>query len=150
MSLHLFNKIAFVQAFIVKQRDKLQQFIVLLIVCTIARDNSLSRYVSCHIWYGEACTPFESYWCVQYTVAFCCQAIHKKILLRFDTSFDIQTMMKIYVIEIIFKSHKPFQSYQLTEFSQKGWLGWASQLGTLKGLVRSENNSNGIYFHRHF
>ena len=31
-----------------------------------------------------------------------------------DTSFEIKMMMKIYAIEIIFKSHKPFQSYLLT------------------------------------
>ena len=48
------------------------------------------------------------------TVGFQCQAIHKKFLRRFDTNFDIKMMMKIYAIEIIFKSHKPFQSYQLT------------------------------------
>ena len=47
------------------------------------------------------------------TVGFWCQVIHKKILRRFDTSFVIKLMVKIYVIEIIFKSHEPFQSYQL-------------------------------------
>ena len=32
-----------------------------------------------------------------------------------DTSFVIKMMVKIYAIEIIFKSHEPFfQSYQLT------------------------------------
>ena len=33
---------------------------------------------------------------------------------RFDISFGIKMMMEIYAIEIIFKSHEPFQSYQLT------------------------------------
>ena len=33
----------------------------------------------------------------------------QKFLRRFDNSFDI----KIYAIDIIFKSHKPFQSCQL-------------------------------------
>ena len=47
------------------------------------------------------------------TVGFWCQAIHKKFLKRFDTSFDIKMMMKIYAIKVIFKSHEPFQSYQL-------------------------------------
>ena len=51
---------------------------------------------------------------ITYTVGFWCQAIHKKILPRFDTSFDIKMMMKIYAIEIIFKSHEPLQSCQLT------------------------------------
>ena len=37
------------------------------------------------------------------------------------------------------------QSYQLT-----GWLGQASELVTLKGLMGFENNFNGIYFHHHF
>ena len=46
------------------------------------------------------------------TLGFQCQAIHKKFLRRFDTSFDIKMMMKIYAIEIIFKFHEPFQSYQ--------------------------------------
>ena len=48
------------------------------------------------------------------TVGFWCQGIHIKLLWRFDTSFGIEIMMKIYAIEIIFKSHEPFQSYQLT------------------------------------
>ena len=39
---------------------------------------------------------------LQFTVGFWCQAIHKKVLQRFDTSFDI-TMM-------IFKFHESFQS----------------------------------------
>ena len=42
------------------------------------------------------------------TVGFWCQAIHK----RFDTSFEIKMMVKIYAIEIIFKSHEPFQPIQ--------------------------------------
>ena len=49
-----------------------------------------------------------------YTVGFWCQTIHKKFLQRFDTSFDIKMMVKIYAIEITFKSHEPFQSYLLT------------------------------------
>ena len=51
---------------------------------------------------------------LQFTVGFWCQAIHKKVLQRFDTSFDITMMIKIYAIEIIFKFHGSFQSYQLT------------------------------------
>ena len=35
------------------------------------------------------------------TVGFWCQTIHKKFLRRFDTSFDIKMMMKIYAIEIV-------------------------------------------------
>ena len=49
-----------------------------------------------------------------YTAGFWRQAIQKKFLERFDTSFDIKMVMKIYAIEIIFKYHEPFQSYQLT------------------------------------
>ena len=37
----------------------------------------------------------------------------QKILQKFDTSFEIKMMVKIYAIEIIFRSHVPFQSYQL-------------------------------------
>ena len=33
---------------------------------------------------------------------------------RFNISCGIKMMMEIYAIEIIFKSHEPFQSYQLT------------------------------------
>ena len=54
----------------------------------------------------------------------------------------------MYAIENILKSRKPFQSYQLT--AQKGWLGRANLLVTLKRLVGFENNFNGIYFHHHF
>ena len=48
------------------------------------------------------------------TVDFWCQAIHKKFLQRFDTSFEIKMTVKVYAIEISFKFHDPFQSYQLT------------------------------------
>ena len=37
-----------------------------------------------------------------------------QILQRFDTSFETKMMVKIYTIEIIFRSHKPFQSYLQT------------------------------------
>ena len=36
------------------------------------------------------------------TKGFWCQPIHKKIFQRFDTSFEIKMMAKIYVIEIFF------------------------------------------------
>ena len=49
------------------------------------------------------------------TVGFWCQAIHKKFLRIFATSFEIKMMVKIYAIEIIFKSQEPFQSYQLAQ-----------------------------------
>ena len=39
--------------------------------------------------------------------------IPKRQAISTDTSFEIKMMMKIYVIEIIFKSHKSFQSYLL-------------------------------------
>ena len=48
------------------------------------------------------------------TVGFQCQAIHKKFLHRFGTRFETKMIVKIYAIEIIFKSHGPFQSYKLT------------------------------------
>ena len=48
------------------------------------------------------------------TVGFWCQMIVQKFLQRFNTSFEIKMMVKIYAIEFIFQSHKPFQSYQLT------------------------------------
>ena len=64
--------------------------------------------------------------------------------------------MKKYAIEIIFKSHESFQSYQLTDpanSARKAYpdpTGRASQLVTLKGLVGFENDFNGIYFHHLF
>ena len=39
----------------------------------------------------------------------------QKILTEIWHSFDIKMMLKIYTIEIIFKSHEPFQSYQLAD-----------------------------------
>ena len=42
------------------------------------------------------------------TVGFWCQTIHKKFLHIFNISFEIKMMVKIYAIEIIFKSYKPF------------------------------------------
>ena len=39
--------------------------------------------------------------------------MNKKFLLRFDTSFETKIMVKMYAIEIIFKSNEPLQSYQL-------------------------------------
>ena len=51
----------------------------------------------------------------QYTIGFWCEAMHKNSYrARFDTNFDIKMMMKIYAIDIIFKSNEPFQSYLLT------------------------------------
>jgi hypothetical protein len=51
----------------------------------------------------------------------------KRQAISTDTSFEIKMMVKIYAIEIIFKS---FQSYLLSNwpgrFSQKDWLGLAS------------------------
>jgi hypothetical protein len=52
-------------------------------------------------------------------------------------------MMKIYAIEIIFKSHEPFQSYLLTGQAD-------SAKKALKGVKGFENNFNGIYFHHNF
>ena len=40
--------------------------------------------------------------------------IPKRQAISTDTSFEIKMIMKIYAIVIIFKSHKPFQSYLLT------------------------------------
>ena len=40
--------------------------------------------------------------------------ITKRQAISTDTSFEIKMMVKIYAIEIIFKSHEPFQSYLLT------------------------------------
>ena len=61
-------------------------------------------------------------------------------------------MVKSGAIEIIFKSHEPFESYLPanwpSQFSQKGLLGRACL--TLKGLVGFENNFNDTTFHHHF
>ena len=40
--------------------------------------------------------------------------IPKRQVISTETSFEMKMMMKIYAIEIIFKSHEPFQSYQIT------------------------------------
>ena len=40
--------------------------------------------------------------------------IPKREAISTDTSFEIKMMVNIYAIEIIFKSHEPFQSYLLT------------------------------------
>ena len=40
--------------------------------------------------------------------------IPKRQAISTDTSFEIKIMVKIYAIEIIFRSHEPFQSYLLT------------------------------------
>ena len=40
--------------------------------------------------------------------------IPKRQAISTDTSFEIKMMVKIYAIEIIFRSHEPFQSYLLT------------------------------------
>ena len=40
--------------------------------------------------------------------------IPKRQAISTDTSFEVRMMMKIYAIEIILKSHEPFQSYMLT------------------------------------
>ena len=40
--------------------------------------------------------------------------IPKRQAISTDTCFEIKMMVKIYAIEIIFKSHEPFQSYLLT------------------------------------
>ena len=37
----------------------------------------------------------------------------RQFLQRFDTSFEVKMMVKIYAIEVIFKSHEPFHSYKL-------------------------------------
>ena len=41
--------------------------------------------------------------------------ITKRQAIYTDTSFDTKMMVKSGAIEIIFKSHKPYQSYQLTD-----------------------------------
>jgi hypothetical protein len=56
----------------------------------------------------------SNYFLNKITVGFWCQAMHKKFLQRFATSFDIKMMMEMYPIEIVSKSHEPFQSYHLT------------------------------------
>ena len=48
--------------------------------------------------------------------------IPKRQAIPTDTSFEIKMMMKIYAIEIIFRSHEPFQSYQLTGQQLAIWL----------------------------
>ena len=49
-----------------------------------------------------------------FTVGVWCQGIAQKIFRTFDTSFDTKMMVKCDAIEIIFKSHEPFQRYLLT------------------------------------
>ena len=54
-------------------------------------------------------------------VSFWCPVIQKKSY-RSDSS-DLTMMVKIYATEIIFKSHKPSQIYQLNWISQFSWKG---------------------------
>ena len=58
--------------------------------CTISRKQHSTEHTAC-----------ISFW------------IPKRPVIYTDISFD-KNMMKMYAIEIIFKSHEPFQSYQLT------------------------------------
>jgi hypothetical protein len=53
------------------------------------------------------------------TVGFWCQGIGQKFFRTFDTSFETKMMVKSGAIEIIFKSHKPFQSYLLKAVQDK-------------------------------
>ena len=48
--------------------------------------------------------------------------ISKRQAISTDTSFEIKMMVKIYAIEIIFRSHEPFQSYQLTGLAEPALL----------------------------
>ena len=82
---------------------------------------------------------------VPLTVGFWCQGIAQKFFRTFDTSFDTKMMVKSGAIEIIFKSHEPFQSYLLT--------GLAKRLvspGQLAGNVEFESNFDGTTFQHHF
>ena len=54
--------------------------------------------------------------------------ITKRQAISTGTSFEIKMIVKIYAIEIIFKSHEPFQSYLLTgqaNSAKKAGLGLA-------------------------
>ena len=48
--------------------------------------------------------------------------IPKRQAISTDTSFEIKMMVKTYAIKIIFRSHEPFQSYQLTDQQLAIWL----------------------------
>ena len=56
-----------------------------------------------------------------------------------NTSFDIKMMVKIYAIEIIFKFHEPFQSYQLNG------LAWLAFLAELAGPVSCKDSISMVY-----
>ena len=47
---------------------------------------------------------------LQVNVGFWCQGIEKQFFRIFDTSFDTKMMVESGAIEIILKSHEPFQS----------------------------------------
>ena len=51
----------------------------------------------------------------------------QKKLQRFDTRFEIKMMVKIYAIEIIFKSHEPFQPIQPERLVRPGQLAGNSE-----------------------
>ena len=48
------------------------------------------------------------------TILLIAKAVHCQYTKKSYTSFDTKIMMKISAIEIIFKSHEPFQTYLLT------------------------------------
>ena len=61
------------------------------------------------------------------TVDFWCQAIHKKILERFDTSFEIEIMVKICICHWNYfqipRTLSELPAYWLSQSSQTDWLG---------------------------
>ena len=54
---------------------------------------------------------------------------NKQKILRFDISFDKKMIVKIYAIEIIFKSQEPFQSYTIISISKLVSVEMACLLG---------------------
>ena len=62
-----------------------------------------------HLGLGQGCWSSLKYVCVH--TAYISFWIPRRQAISTDTSFEIKMMVKIYAIEIIFKSNKPFQSY---------------------------------------
>ena len=64
--------------------------------------------------YALDCSIFGCKYHLQHHCRFLVPGNMKKFLCRFDTSFDIKMIVQKIAIQIIFKSHEPLQSYQLT------------------------------------
>ena len=64
----------------------------------------------------------DTSWFGTFILSSLCQGVAQKFFRIFDTGFVTKMMVKSGAIEIIFKSHKLFQSYLLTGQAQPAFL----------------------------